>query len=565
MPRLAPTLAAVAALVPAVSAGPAAAQPNVVVLMTDDQTQASMRYMTRTNQLLGDEGTTFHQSIATFPLCCPSRVTQLTGQYAHNHGVLHNSGPFGGYASFEHTNVLPAWLQAAGYRTMHVGRYLNGYQEDSGVPSGWTDWHGAVGRHAFDYASWQMNENGELRNYPGERRPREYQTDFLARRAVDLIERAAPAKRPFFLSLWLVAPHRGEPLDPDDLPGVRSPSPAPRHQDAFAAATLPRPPSFDEASVYDKPQVVADRPRLTPEVMASIEESWRQELESLLAVDEAVASVVGALERAGELDETLVLFTSDNGYMHGEHRRATGKVLPYEESVRVPLLMRGPGVPRGRHDRRLVANIDLAPTILDAAEVPPRRPQDGRSLLELLADPGLEWGRDILIENGKGANTVPMYRGIRTPGYLYVEHRTTGEYELYDLRNDPYQLTSLDGRERVELVQRDLADRLRRLANCVGPGCSRRPRLRALVRPATPPRGRCPREVRVRLSGPERAGVVRADLLLGRRRVASVRNPPFLRSLRLRRPQRRGQLVRARVTMRDGRRVTLDRRLRPCR
>jgi N-acetylglucosamine-6-sulfatase len=559
-------LAAAVALALAAWAAPATAQPNVVVLMTDDQTQASMRYMTRTNLLLGDEGTTFEQAFATFPLCCPSRVTQLTGQYAHNHGVLHNSGPFGGYATFEHTNSMPAWLREGGYRTMHVGRYLNGYEEDSGVPSGWTDWHGLVGRNAFDYSSWRINENGDIRSYPGERRPQEYQTDFLARRAVDLIERAAPAERPFFLSLWFVAPHRGVPRDPDDLPGVSSPSPAPRHRDAFAAAALPRPPSFDEASVYDKPQVVADRPRLAPEVEASIEESWRQELESLLAVDEAVAEVVGALERSGELDDTLVVFTSDNGYMHGEHRRASGKVLPYEESIRVPLLMRGPGVPRGRLDRRLVANIDLAPTILDAAGVLPYRPQDGRSLLELLADPGLEWGRDVLIENGKGANTVPMYRGIRTPRFMYVEHRTTGEYELYDLHRDPHELTSLDGRERVELVQRDLAQRLRRLVHCVGAGCSTRPRVRALVRQTTVAGGRCPRKLRVRVSGPERAAVVRADVHVGRRRLVSVREPPFPRWLGLRRPALpRAGLLRVRVTMRDGRLVTLDRRLPPCR
>jgi N-acetylglucosamine-6-sulfatase len=565
MPRLTAMLAAAVGVALAAWAAPAGAQPNVVVLMTDDQTQASMRYMTRTRKLLGDEGTTFPQTIATFPLCCPSRVTQLTGQYSHNHGVLHNSGPFGGYAAFEHTNVLPAWLQEAGYRTMHVGRYLNGYEADSGVPSGWSDWHAAIGRDAFDYSSWRINENGTIRSYPGERRPQEYQTDFLARRAVELIERAARGERPFFLSLWFVAPHRGSPLDSDDLPGVRSPSPAPRHRDAFAASALPRPPSFDEADVYDKPQVVADRPRLGPEIAAAIEESWRQELESLLAVDEAVAEVLGALKRTGVLDDTLVLYTSDNGYMHGEHRRATGKVLPYEESIRVPLLMRGPGVPSGRRDPRLAANIDLAPTILDAAGVLPHRPQDGRSLLELLADPGLEWGRDVLIENGRGANTVPPYRGIRTPRFLYVEHRTTGEYELYDLGRDPHQLASLDGQEHVELVQRDLAHRLRRLVRCVGAGCSTRPRLRVLVRPAAARGRRCAREVRVRVGGPERASVVRADVHVGRRRVASVREPPFLRSLRLRRAvRRRERLLRVRVTMHDGRLVTFDRRLRPC-
>ena len=130
--------------------------------------------------------------------------------------------------------------------------------------------------------------------------------------------------------------------------------------------------------------------------------------------------------------------------------------------------MRGPGVPRGRVDRRLVANVDVTSTILDATDVLPGRIQDGRSLLELLTDPGAEWGRDILIENGRGANGVPAYRGIRTYRFLYVEHRTTGEYELYDLANDPYELQSVDGHEQYAKVQRDLHARLRELVSLRG-------------------------------------------------------------------------------------------------
>ena len=423
----------------------AAAQPNVVVLMTDDQTAASLPSMPQVNGLLGAGGTQFDQAFASFPLCCPSRTTHLTGQYAHNHGVLHNNGPFGGYSVFDHTASLPAWLQQAGYRTMHVGRYLNGYRASSGVPTGWTDWHGMPHGNAFDYRSWKVNENGELRSYPTPERPAEYQTDFLARRAGELIQDAAADAAPFFLSLWFTAPHRGRPRDPDDPTLLGTPSPAPRHRDAFASASMPRPYSFDEANMYDKPQVVADRPRFSFEKEQAIEENWRQELESLMAVDEAVAQLIDTLARTGELANTLIVYTTDNGYMHGEHRALAEKVLPYEESIRVPLILRGPGVPAGRVDRRLVANVDVPATILDATGVPPQRVQDGRSLLELLADPGAESGRDILIENGNGANGVPAYRGIRTYRFLYVEHDTTGEYELYDLLKDPFQLKSRDG------------------------------------------------------------------------------------------------------------------------
>jgi N-acetylglucosamine-6-sulfatase len=553
------------ALVMLLTAAPAAAaQPNVVVLMTDDQTAASLPTMPRVNGLLGTGGTVFEQAFASFPLCCPSRTTHLTGQYAHNHGVLHNAGPFGGYAAFDHVASLPAWLQQAGYRTMHVGRYLNGYRAESGIPPGWTDWHGMPHANAFNYREWKVNENGVLNSYPTPGNPTEYQTDFLARRASGLIQDAAAGAAPFFLSLWFAAPHSGRPRDTDDPALLRTPSPAPRHRDAFAGVPMTRPPSFDEASMYDKPQVVADRPRFTPEKEAAIEENWRQENESLMAVDEAVGQLIDTLARTGELDNTLIVYTADNGFMHGEHRALAEKVLPYEESVRVPLILRGPGVPAGRVDQRLVANVDVPATILDATGVLPRRTQDGVSLLELLDDPGAESGRDILIENGHGANGVPAYRGIRTYRFLYVEHDTTGEYELYDLLEDPFQLKSRDGADRYRAVQRDLRRRLRRLERCVGRGCRQQPRLRLHLRPR--PTACVPDDLQVRVSGPERRAVTAADVLLGRRRVARVSPPPLVRTIPHRRLRaRRAVRLRVRAETRDGRRLTLDRRVRACR
>jgi arylsulfatase A-like enzyme len=559
--RLTP-LAVVLALL--IVAAPAAARPNVVVLMTDDQTQASLPYMREVNSLLGAQGTTFNQSIASFPLCCPSRSTHLTGQYAHNHGVLHNAGPFGGYAVFEHTNALPVWLQQAGYRTMHVGRYLNGYTASSGVPPGWSDWHGMPHANAFNYASWKVNENGVIRSYPSLDRPGDYQTDFLARRASQLIEDAAPSDRPFYLQLWFTAPHSGGPRDPDDPIGIRTPSPSPRYRDAFAGVPMPRPPNFDEANMYDKPQVVADRPRFTPEKEAAIQENWSQELESLMSVDDAVAQVLDTLARTGELDNTLIIYTADNGFMHGEHRALAEKVLPYEPSIRVPLIVRGPGVPRGRVDERLVANVDVPATILDATDVAPGRVQDGRSLIPLLADPGAEWGRDILIENGNGANGVPAYRGIRNYRFLYVEHNTTGEYELYDLQEDPYELKSRDGSDRYAKVQRELRGRLRTLKHCAGSTCLDHPRIKLHVRPR--PTSCVPGDLRIFVTGPEKTDVVSAEVLVGRRRVARVIAPPLTRLIpRDRLRQGRPFRLRVRAETRDGRRMTLDRRLRACR
>jgi len=560
-----------------VAAAPALARENVVVIMTDDQTAASLSTMQHVNALLAGEGTKFESAIASFPLCCPSRSTALTGQYAHNHGVLHNSPPFGGFLELDHTSTLPVWLHNAGYRTMHVGRYLNGYEYKHGIPPGWTDWHASPHSGAFNYTSWKVNDDGVLNSYPDATHPGEHQTDFTTRRAVELIDDASPGERPFFLSLWYVAPHRGGPRDPDDPPRPATPSPAPRHRDAYAGVRMPRHPSFNERSMYDKPQVVADRPRLSPELAAGVEENWRQEIETLMGVDEGVAQIVEALRRTGELDNTLIVFMSDNGFMHGEHRALAEKVLPYEESIRVPLVMRGPGVPGGRLDRRLVANVDVPSTILDATDVLPGRIQDGRSLLELLGDPGGEWGRDILIENGNGANGVPTYRGIRTYRFLYVEHRTTGEYELYDLQKDPYELQSVDGQVAYRKVQRDLRSRLRQLVSCVGVDCLARPHLRLSVRSGGHRIDGCfARDLRVQVRGSKRARLVHADVLIGKRRVERLLNIPTARGERggpvtltgrVRRQQiRRHGRFRLRVLAEteDGRKLTLDRVLRRC-
>jgi arylsulfatase A-like enzyme len=545
--------------------------------MTDDQTAASLSTMQNVNALLGAEGTKFDSAITSFPLCCPSRSTFLTGQYAHNHGVLHNNPPFGGFLELDHANTLPVWLHAAGYRTMHVGRYLNGYEFRHGIPPGWSDWHASPHSGAFNYTSWKVNDNGVLNSYPDAAHPGEHQTDFTTRRAVELIDQASPGEQPFFLSLWYVAPHRGGPRDPDDPSKPATPSPAPRHRDAYAGVRMPRPPSFNERSMYDKPQVVADRPRLSRELAAGVEENWRQEIETLMGVDEGVAQIVEALRRNGELENTLIVFMSDNGFMHGEHRALAEKVLPYEESIRVPLVMRGPGVPRGRVDRRLVANVDVPSTILDATDVLPGRVQDGRSLLELLDDPGGEWGRDILIENGNGANGVPTYRGIRTYRFLYVEHRTTGEYELYDLAKDPYELTSVDGRVPYRKVQRDLRSRLRALVGCVGVDCLARPHLRLSVRSGGHRiRGCFRKDLRVQVRGSKRARLLHADVMIGKRRVERLLNIPTARGrragpvtlsgrVRRRAIHRHGRFrLRVLAETEDGRKLTLDRVLRRC-
>ncbi|HEX2071301.1 MAG TPA: sulfatase [Thermoleophilaceae bacterium] len=576
-------LTLMALLVPAA----AHAKPNIVFIMTDDQTVGSTAVQ-RNVGLIKGQGTTFTETIASYPLCCPSRATYLSGQYSHNHGVIHNAGPFGGYIHFDHSNALPIWLQQAGYRTMHVGRYLNGYGVQNPnmaeVPPGWNDWVSGVGEQVFNYERWQTNENGQIFNRPGPDHPNEHQTDFYGRRAAELIDQAAPSTQPFFLSLTFPAPHSGFPLEPDDPPFLPTPYPAPRHRNAFAGTPLPRPPNFDEADVSRKPQIVSDRPRLSPEWVAAIQENYQQELESLLSVDDAVGGVVNALERSGELDDTLLIYTSDNGFFHGEHRLASEKILPYDEAARIPLIMRGPGVPSGVELDNLVSNIDWAPTIVDAASARAGRLMDGTSLFETLDDPHRVPGREIVLENGTGANGIPMFRALRNERYLWIDHKFSGEYELYDLLKDPYQLRNLEDLDSYSEIRAAMATRLRRLQRCRGEracGASR-PKLSFVARQEQPPpparrrpqrRGEArsaascvDRDVRLGIAGRELGDVIRVDYYRGDRKLRSTRRTPF--SARVRRralPRGRKLTLRALVTTVDGRKATYDRGVRTCR
>ena len=269
---------------------PPPVRPNVVVIMTDDQTVESMRVMPNVKALLADQGVTFDNSFVSYALCCPSRATYLTGQYAHNHGVWGNAAPNGGYYKLDSTNTLPVWLQRGGYQTIHLGKYLNGYgtRNATEVPPGWGEWYGSVDPTTYRFYNYTLNENGRTVNYGTG--AANYQTDVYAQKAVDLIAAQAADPRPFFLSVAFLAPHSGGPRDPDDPPNLGTPAPAPRHRNVFRTQPLPIPPSFNEADVSDKPAAVRNRPLLTAGRINGIREMYQQRLESLLAVDEAVGA-----------------------------------------------------------------------------------------------------------------------------------------------------------------------------------------------------------------------------------------------------------------------------------
>jgi len=478
MRRLLPPILAAAllgglALAPIASAPTAVAQvpdarPNIVVLMTDDQTLRSMWAMPRTRALIGEPGATFANAFVTNPRCCPSRATFLTGQYSHNHGVLTNGPPLGGWPRLRGTtNWLPTWLRRSGYRTAHVGKFLNHYGRVAPreVPAGWDEWHATVDPTTYRYYNYTVNENGELRHYG--REPRHYATDFTTRRSAEIIERLAPRPEPFFLSTAFLAPHTGGPWEPGDPIDLGTPAVAERHRDAFPFVTLPRSPAFNELDVSDKPRSIR-RPFIGAGRMPVLESLHRQRLQSLLAVDEGVERIVETLRATGELERTLLIFVSDNGYLLGEHRLATGKGKVYDAASRVPLLMRGPGVPAGTRPAQLVNNTDLAATIVDAGRARPGRILDGLSLLRLARDPTLATGRPVLLEVAKGPGFKTT--AVRTRRWLYAEHRD-GSRELYDLAIDPDQLDSHHADPAYAVVRARLARQLRELRHCRGAGC----------------------------------------------------------------------------------------------
>jgi arylsulfatase A-like enzyme len=471
---------------------------NIIFILTDDMDAQSLAYMPNVQELLVEEGVVFENYIVNVSLCCPSRATTLTGMYSHNSKILTNNRPNGGYATFkrlgyERNNVATA-LHVAGYRTALIGKYLNGYPIGNWVthiPIGWTEWYSPVEGDPFFAYNYELNENGEIVAYGTE--PDDYLTDVLASFAVDFVERSAKNDQPFFIYLAPYAPHG---------PAV----PAPRHVKMFHEEIYPKTPSFNEEDVSDKPDHIQELGHVNPGTIQWIDAFYRNQLQSLQAVDEMVARLVETLERADQLDNTYIFYTSDHGIHMGQHRLPVGKKSPYEEDVRVPLVIRGPGVPKGTTITPLAGNTDLAPTFVDIAGLTPPSHVDGRSLLPLLAgnDGGWRdayliehWDRNTQLESSEvkfaGLNwlaepssglleppeiieweeaqdfTIPEFKGLRTRDYTYVEY-VTGERELYNLRADPFQLENLASGADIQFLEQ-FSEWLACVSLCSGESC----------------------------------------------------------------------------------------------
>ncbi len=402
--------------------------PSILLIVTDDQRWDTLWAMPEVQGSLVGPGVTFEESFTTSSLCCPSRASILTGAYPHTTGVYRQGGRYGGFWSFDDRTTIATQLADAGYRTGFFGKYLDAYQRDAlkgYVPPGWDRWVAFVHAEYFDYG---LTIDGEVRRYGLE--PEDYSTDVLASHAEDFIR---GTEGPVFAFFSPAAPH---------APAL----PAPSDERAFADLPAWRPPSFDEADIADKPAHMQALEALGPEETEHLDDERRNHYRSLQAVDRAVARLLDALEDTGRLDDALVIYTSDNGVLWGEHRWHK-KEVPYEEAIRIPLVVRADAIVGAgtRTDRHLVANIDFAPTIAEAAgvELPGA---DGKSLVPLLEGRAEPWRRALLIEHMRGTNPIPTYCAVRTARYLFASYET-GERELYDLEADPFQLRDLAGTE----------------------------------------------------------------------------------------------------------------------
>ena len=409
-------------------------KPSVVLIVTDDQRWDTLWAMPAVRRHLAGRGVTFTNAFVSNSLCCPSRATLLTGNYSHTTRVWHNVPPIGGFQRFRDRSTLATWLDRAGYHTGLFGKYLNGYPGRY-IPPGWDKWVAfARSDDRLDlYHNYVLNIDGRFERFGS--RPAAYSTNVLGAEAVRYI---LGTEGPLFVYFAPYAPHR--PM----IPAAED-----RHR--FSELPPHRPPSYDERDVSDKPKWIRRVPRLSETEKIHLDRARRRAGASLLSVDRAVEAILQALEATGRLENSLIIFTSDNGTLWGEHRYVQ-KANPYEESTRVPFILRyDPVVDRPRTEERLVGNIDVAPTIAEVTGA--RKPKvDGRSLVPLLRDPATEWRRDFLLEHAHLPGFPPSSCGLRSERYSYVRYNT-GEEELYDLRRDPYQLTNLarDPRRRQSL------------------------------------------------------------------------------------------------------------------
>ena len=433
----------------------ASQRPSIVIILTDDQPAQTLWAMPRTERLLAAHGvkfTSFYDSVA---LCCPARAALLTGRYAHSTSVYGNAPPHGGAFTFHRRHddleTLAVWLHRAGYRTGLFGKYLNGYKGGF-VPPGWD-----IFTTSARYWGGPGYVQGVKKFYP----PTTYMPTFMGSRAAHFI-RSVPRNRPVFAYYAPYAPHA-------------HPSPEPRYAHmhvCWHCHGWPTP-DFNERNVSDKP-AIERRPLLSRPERTAVRHFRTLQVRTLQSVDVKVGRIVAALSDTGRLDNTIIVFMSDNGVMWGSHRfSADSKQNAYRKASRVPLIIRYDRLgATPRVESRLVGNVDLAPTLADLAGVRAAASVEGTSFAPILRNPAQRWARTLLVENSSRRTEkgrVPGYCGVRTDRYLFV-HYGEGVEELYNERRDPYELHNIAALPSEAPLLGRLRQTTRRLCTPVPPG-----------------------------------------------------------------------------------------------
>jgi N-acetylglucosamine-6-sulfatase len=445
---------------------------NIVLMVTDDHRHDAIGFaghpFLKTPHLdsLARGGAQVKNAFVTTSLCSPSRASILTGLYAHRHRVIDNNNPVPPGLTF-----FPQYLQAAGYQTAFIGKWHMG--SDSDVPQpGYEHWISFKGQGTYWPNPNGLNINGQHVEQKG------YLTDELTDYAVNWLD-ARGSDEPFFLHLAHKAVHTD--VLPDQrqqarllLPGTEGQFgfiPAPRHAGRYANEPFIEPPSmaYTPRNFADKPMWVQNRRNSRHGVdvpfgnkidMATI---YRQYMETLLAVDDSVGRVIDALKRKGLLDSTLVIYMGDNGYAWGEHGMVD-KRSAYEESMRIPMVVHCPEIIiRGTTVEKMVANIDIAPTIFEAAGLAPPSSLDGQSFLPLLRGESVPWRDKLLYEYYWEWNfpMTPTIHAMRTDRYKYIRPYGLWDIaELYDLQSDPAEIINLIDSERHQQVAKDLKQQM---------------------------------------------------------------------------------------------------------
>jgi N-acetylglucosamine-6-sulfatase len=439
------------------TAGPA--RPNIVFITTDDQRADDMQWMPFTQRLLGGNGVTFENGLSPHPLCCPARAEFVSGQYGQNNGVHHNKGEHGGYPALKDPgNTIGRWLDAAGYQTAMVGKYMNGYRPDEASRAGWDHWNPSI-HGVYSFTNTLFYNDGDTRRHT------EHVDDVVTSYAATYIREFSKKRAPFFVWASDLAPHdaviKGKPSPP---------LAAPRHRGTMSGIGAPS----LRAGSFGLPIVGGPGRARDAGFEAAVRARHVQRVESLQAVDEGVRDIVRTLKSTGEWDDTYVVFTSDNGFMLGEHG-LTSKNHIFEEALKVPMIVKVPGRLGGTTSSVPVTSVDLAPTLADLAGATPERDVDGVSFAPLLTGEPSEWRDTQLIQTGTDAwSAEPGWdkRGVRTDRYTYAKSARSGGEELYDRRKDPFQTVNLALRAEYQQVLEELRRRTEILKDCAGSECS---------------------------------------------------------------------------------------------